>query len=138
MIKDIQLPPGGIVLGVGIDLVENARIKQVLDRHQDRFVDRVFTEAERAYCFGMKNPLPHLAARFAAKEAVSKAFSTGIGAELGWRSIEIVKGSRDEPLVKLDEQGKLLLAQVGGDAVLVSLSHTENYAQAIGLIIKYP
>ena len=85
----IQLPPGGLLIGLGADLVDVERIRGVVDRQGDRFLQRVFTEEERTYCFGMKIPFPHLAARFAAKEAVSKAFTTGIGAELGWKSISV-------------------------------------------------
>src|SRR5690606_20134432 len=105
---NIQLPPGGVVIGVGTDIIEVERIKSACERHGDRFLKRVYTEGERAYCMQMKNPYPHLAARFAAKEAVSKAFTTGIGEELAWTSIEVIKGTREEPLVRLDEKGLLL------------------------------
>jgi holo-[acyl-carrier protein] synthase len=78
----------------------------------------------------------HLAARFAAKEAVSKAFTTGIGAELGWRSVSIYHGSRHEPLVRLDEKGQALLARVGATHVLVSLSHTVTVAMAVAALVR--
>lgn len=133
---DLQLPKGGIVLGVGTDLIECSRIARVFERQQERFLERVFTEGERAYCMGMRNPIPFLAARFAAKEAVSKAFTTGIGELLGWKSIEVVKGSREQPLIRLDAKGGELLAHVGGTDVLVSLSHTENYGHAVALLVK--
>ncbi|MDQ6912570.1 MAG: holo-ACP synthase, partial [Verrucomicrobiota bacterium] len=71
------------VLGVGVDIVENARIQHSLDRFGERFLHRVFTEGEIAYCRSMKFPARHLAARFAAKEAASKAFGTGIGKSMG-------------------------------------------------------
>jgi holo-[acyl-carrier protein] synthase len=83
----------------------------------------------------MKNPVPHLAARFAAKEAVSKCFTTGIGSALGWKSIEVLKGEREEPLIQLDEKGNELLKELGGSEVLVSLSHTENYGLAFAVIV---
>ncbi len=76
---NINLPKGGTVIGVGVDIIEVARVKGVHERHGDRFLNRILTKEERDYCFGMKNPYPHIAARFAEKEAVSKAFSTGIG-----------------------------------------------------------
>lgn len=132
----ITLPPGGLLLGLGSDLIDVDRIKGVLDRQGDRFLDRVFTEEERTYCFGMKYPHKHLAARFAAKEAVSKAFTTGIGAELGWKSISVYHGSRHEPLVRLDEKGEALLRQVGGTHVLLTLSHTDTAAMAVAAVIK--
>ena len=131
----ITLPEGGIVRGVGTDLIECERIAKVLERQKDRFLNRVFTEGEQAYCLKMKNPVPHLAARFAAKEAVSKCFTTGIGESLGWKSIEVVKGEREQPIVRLDKQGLALLRQVGAIDVLISLSHTENYGLAYAMIV---
>ena len=121
---NLQLPPGGILLGLGCDVIEVERVRGVLERQGERFLQRVFTGEERTYSFGHKFPHRHLAARFAAKEAVSKAFTTGIGAELGWKSVSIYHGSRREPLVRLDDKGRALLAQVGATHVLVSLSHT--------------
>jgi holo-[acyl-carrier protein] synthase len=133
---NIILPPGGELLGLGCDVIEIGRVRGVLERQGERFVQRVFTEEERAYCFSHKAPDLHLAARFAAKEAVSKAFTTGIGAELGWRSISIYHGSRNEPLVRLDEQGQALLAQVGATHVFVSLSHTALVAMAVAALVR--
>ena len=133
---NIELPPGGILLGLGSDLIEIDRIKGVLDRQGERFLDRVFTDEERAYCMSMKFPHKHLAARFAAKEAVSKAFTTGIGAELGWKSISVYHGSRHEPLVRLDEQGHALLRHVGGTNVILTLSHSDTAAMAVAAVVK--
>ncbi len=133
---NIQLPPGGILLGLGCDVIEVERIRGVLDRQGERFLQRVFTEEERDYSFSHKFPHRHLAARFAAKEAVSKAFTTGIGAELGWKSVSIHNGARREPLVRLDEQGRALLASVGGTHVLVSLSHTDTVAMAVAALVR--
>lgn len=131
----IVLPEGGVIRGVGTDLIECERIARVLERQRDRFLNRVFTEGEREYSMKMKNPVPHLAARFAAKEAVSKCFTTGIGESLGWKSIEVVKGEREQPIIQLDEQGLALLKQVGANDVLVSLAHTENYGLAYAVIV---
>ncbi len=133
---DIQLPPGGVLIGLGADIIEVARIKSVILRHGDRFIERILTEEERAYCAGMAHPHKHIAARFAAKEAVSKCFTTGIGAELGWRSISVYHGERHEPKVRLDEKGEALLAHVGGTHVLLTLSHTENYAMAVAAVVR--
>lgn len=134
----LRLPPGGILLGLGCDIIEVERVRGVCQRQGDRFLQRVFTDEERAYCEGMKYPYKHFAARFAAKEAVSKCFTTGIGAELGWRSISIHHGSRQEPLVRLDDKGQALLAAVGGTRVLVSLSHCETTAMAVAAILRDP
>jgi holo-[acyl-carrier protein] synthase len=133
---NLQLPPGGIVLGLGCDVIEVGRVRGVVERHGDRFLDRVFTEEERTYCHSHKFPERYLAARFAAKEAVSKAFTTGIGAELGWKSVSIYHGTRNEPLVRLDDQGRALLAQVNATDVLVSLSHTDTVAMAVAALVR--
>ncbi len=133
---NLTLPPGGILLGLGCDLVEVGRIQGVLERQGERFLSRVFTAEERAYCLALKHPHPHLAARWAAKEAVAKAFTTGIGAELGWKSVSVYHGSRMEPLVRLDESGATLLRHLGGTHILLSLSHTETTALAVAAIIK--
>ena len=132
---NINLPPGGILVGIGADIIEISRIRSVLLRHGERFADRILTDEERAYCDSMAHPHKHIAARFAAKEAVSKCFTTGIGAELGWNSISVYHGSRHEPLVRLDEQGQRLLAHVGATDVLLTLSHTENYAMAVAALV---
>lgn len=134
----IDLPPGGILLGLGCDLIEVDRIRGVLERQGERFLSRVFTDEERAYCESMKHPHKHYAARFAAKEAVSKCFTTGIGAELGWKSISVHHGCRHEPLIRLDDKGAALLQAVGGSHVLVSLSHTESAAMAVAAIVNAP
>lgn len=135
---NIQLPPGGVLLGLGADLIEIARIRSVMLRHGDRFIERILTEEERSYCAGMAHPHKHIAARFAAKEAVSKCFTTGIGAELGWKSISVYHGERHEPLVRLDDRGRALLKHVGATRILLSLSHTENYAMAVAALLGEP
>ena len=131
-----NLPAAGVLVGLGADLIEVERVKGVLERQGPRFLERVFTEEERAYCSKMAHPHKHYAARFAAKEAVSKCFTTGIGAELGWRSVSIYHGERNQPLVRLDAKGQALLAQVGATHVHVTLSHTESHALAVAVIVR--
>jgi holo-[acyl-carrier protein] synthase len=133
---DISLPAGGILIGLGTDIIEVERVRGVLERQGARFLERVFTEEERAYCSSMAHPHKHYAARFAAKEAVSKCFSTGIGGELGWKSISIYHGPRHQPLVRLDDKGEVLLRHVGATHVHVSLSHTETVAMAVAAIVR--
>jgi holo-[acyl-carrier protein] synthase len=132
----LQLPPGGILIGLGTDVIEVERIRGVLERQGERFLARVFTEEEREYCSKMSHPHKHYAARFAAKEAVSKCFTTGIGAELGWRSISVYHGARNQPLVRLDDKGQALLAQVGATHVLLTLSHTDSVAVAVAALVR--
>jgi holo-[acyl-carrier protein] synthase len=132
----LQLPPGGILIGLGADLIEVERIRGVIERHGERFLDRILTDEEKAYCSGMGAPHKHIAARFAAKEAVSKCFTTGIGHELGWKSVSVYHGPRHEPLVRLDEKGAALLAHVGATHVLLTLSHTESHAMAVAALVR--
>jgi holo-[acyl-carrier protein] synthase len=118
------------VLGIGVDLVECARIQHSLDRFGERFLHRVFTAGEIEYSQSMKYPARHLAARFAAKEAVSKAFGTGIGKAMSWKEIDIHRKLSGEPFVVLDGKAKQLAANRGVEKVWISLSHTENHATA--------
>ena len=133
---DILLPPGGILIGLGTDIIEVERVRGVMERQGERFLSRVFTDEERAYCSRMAHPHKHYAARFAAKEAVSKCFSTGIGPELGWRSVSVYHGDRHQPLVRLDAQGEALLRAVGATHVHLTLSHNEGSAMAVAALVR--
>jgi holo-[acyl-carrier protein] synthase len=122
------------VLGTGVDLVECARIQRSIDRFGDRFLYRVFTEGEIEYSMSMKFPARHLAARFAAKEAVSKAFGTGIGKAMGWRNIDIRKKESGEPFLIFSGPAQELATKRGVTSALITLSHTEHYAMASVLL----
>jgi holo-[acyl-carrier protein] synthase len=122
-----------MILGVGIDIIEVARVQASHERFGERFLNRILRPEEIDYCLSHKNPAPHLAGRFAAKEAISKAFGTGIGSQLGWRDMEIGRKKSGEPFVILHGGGQKLLRQRGGQRVLVSLSHTQNYATAMAV-----
>src|SRR5262252_1585321 len=101
------------VIGIGVDLVECTRIERSLERFGEKFLRRVFTEGEIAYSMSMKFPARHLAARFAAKEAVSKAFGTGIGKAMGWRDIDVRKKPSGEPFLVFSGGAENLAAQRG-------------------------
>jgi holo-[acyl-carrier protein] synthase len=122
------------VLGIGVDLVENARIQHSLDRFGERFLQRVFTAGEIEYSQSIKFPARHLAARFAAKEALSKAFGTGIGKAMGWRDIDVQKKASGEPFVVLEGGAKRLAVERSVTKVGISLSHTEHHAMAVIVI----
>lgn len=126
--------PTPMILGTGIDIIEVARIRGSLDRFGERFVQRILRPTEIAYCFSFKSPAPHVAARFAAKEAISKAFGTGIGAQLGWQDMEIARESSGRPYVVLHDSGQALLTERKGRLVHISLSHTANYATALAVL----
>lgn len=123
-----------MIIGTGIDIIEVSRIKDSYERFGERFINRILRPSEIAYCLSNKNPAPFLAARFAAKEAISKAFGTGIGAELGWQDMEVGRKPTGEPFVILHEKGLSLLQKRGGRIVHLSLSHTEQHASAVAIL----
>jgi holo-[acyl-carrier protein] synthase len=123
-----------VILGTGIDIIEVARIKASRERFGERFLKRILRPDEIAYCLSFRNPAPFLAARFAAKEAISKAFGTGIGKHLGWQDLEVGRKESGEPFVILHAGGATLLEQRGGRIVHLSLSHTETYAAAVAIL----
>ena len=123
-----------MILGTGIDIIEVARIASSYEKFGERFVNRILLPDEIAYCRSHKNPAPFLAARFAAKEAISKAFGTGIGAALGWQDVEIRRKESGEPFVILHGNGQKLLQSRGGRTVHISLSHTAAHAAAVAVL----
>lgn len=116
--------------GIGIDVVEVERIGSSMAEFGERFSNRIFTAGERAYCEAQKRPEIHFAARFAAKEAIAKAFGTGIGKELGWLYMEIVRKESGEPLLILSGTGKAFAEARGIAEVKISLTHARHYAAA--------
>jgi len=118
------------VIGIGVDLVECERIQHSLDRFGDKFLRRVFTDGEIEYSMSMKFPARHLAARFAGKEAVSKAFGTGIGKAMGWRNIDIRKKKSGEPFLTFSGPAQELAIKRGIKSALITLSHTDHHAVA--------
>ena len=123
-----------MILGTGIDIIEVQRVEGAHQKFGDRFVQRILLPSEMDYCLSHKSPGPFLAARFAGKEAVSKAFGTGIGGRLGWQDIEICRKESGEPYVVLHDKGKILLDNRGGRLVHLSLSHTERHATAVAIL----
>jgi holo-[acyl-carrier protein] synthase len=123
-----------MILGVGIDIIEVARIEASYQKFGERFLNRILLPGEINYCLSHRAPGPFLAARFAAKEAVSKAFGTGIGAQLGWQDIEVARKDTGEPYVILHQKGQQLLNQRRARALLISLSHTQAHAAAMAVL----
>lgn len=123
-----------MILGTGIDIVDVDRIRASHERFGERFLRRILHPAEIEYCLSHTKPAPHLAARFAAKEAISKAFGTGIGAALGWRDMEVGRKPSGEPFTILHGAGAGLLASRGARIVHLSLSHTGQHAVAVAIL----
>lgn len=118
------------LFGIGIDVVEVERIESSMAEFGERFATKVFTTGERAYCDSQRRPGLHYAARFAAKEAVAKAFGTGIGKELGWLDMEIVRKDSGEPALQLGGAGEAFAGRMGIVEVKISLTHAKHYAAA--------
>lgn len=125
-----------MILGIGIDIIEVERIRSSHTRFGARFLDKILLESEAAYCLSQKDPGPFIAARFAAKEAISKAFGTGLGSQLGWKDMEICRRESGEPHVVLHGAGAELLKARGAGVVLISLTHTQNHAAAVAILEK--
>jgi holo-[acyl-carrier protein] synthase len=123
-----------MIIGIGIDIIEVARISASYERFGERFLNRILLPNEIAYCLSHKVPGPFLAARFAAKEAISKAFGTGIGAQLSWQDMEVCKKESGEPYVIMHGGGQGLLHARSAQAVLISLSHTQAHAAAVAIL----
>jgi holo-[acyl-carrier protein] synthase len=121
----------GAIQGIGIDVVDVDRMKAMLGEHGEQFINRVFTETEVAYCRSKKNPHEHFAARFAAKEAVSKAMETGWRGSFNWKDVEVVNEPSGAPKITLHSSLATLLASC---RVHLSISHTEKTVVAFAMI----
>jgi len=122
------------VRGIGVDVVQVSRIAESLERFGDRMRRRLFTEAERAYCERHKDPLPHFAARFAAKEAASKALGTGISGGVGWTQIEVVQPGGRQPTLTLTGVALERFQALGCTASHLTLAHDGGLAVACVVI----
>lgn len=122
-----------MVLGLGTDLVRVGRLKAALSRHP-RLAERLFTAGEQQACLSSVDPYPHFAARFAAKEAFLKALGTGWAEGIRWTDVEVTGGRQSPPGLSVCGRAAQLLAEKGGEACLVSLSHDGDYAVAVCII----
>jgi holo-[acyl-carrier protein] synthase len=118
------------ILAHGIDLVDFDRIEQMLNRHGQHFLERVFTSAEQKYASSNRNQIEKLAGRFAAKEAVLKLIGTGWRGSIGWTDIEVINDSSGRPIVQLSGQVKKISETLGISQISISITHTANFAIA--------
>ena len=119
-----------MIVGSGIDLVEIARIQQSLERFGPRFLNRVFTTAEQAYCMRKRNAAESLAARFAAKEAAAKALGTGISRGVNWLEIEVVREPGGRPSLLFHGRAAQIASQLGVAHAALSITHTATLSMA--------
>jgi holo-[acyl-carrier protein] synthase len=119
------------IRGLGIDVVDIARIDALLARHEDRFCERVFTAGEVAHSQGRRSLAQHLAARFAAKEAAMKALGTGLDQGVSWQDIEVVANASGEPKLVFRGGAAIRASTLGITAWHVSLTHSDTSAAAV-------
>ena len=123
------------IVAHGIDLVDCPRIEEMVKRHGERFIKRVFTTAEQAYADANKDRIEKLAGRFAAKEAVLKLMGTGWRGKIAWTDIEVVNNAAGQPEVTLFGEVKKLAEGLGIEHVSVSITHTANFVIASAVAI---
>jgi holo-[acyl-carrier protein] synthase len=123
------------VRGIGVDLVKIPRMREVIARWQERFLRRVFTEGEIAYCRARRDPVPHFAARFAAKEAGMKALGTGLRLGVKWRELEVCRERGEAPTLVLHGRSRELSLARGGRHMLLALTHDGEYALAQAMLV---
>lgn len=125
-----------MILGTGVDIVEVSRIKNAAIRWKENFLKRIFTDRELNYSNQRSASHQHLAARFAAKEAVLKALGNGWTNRVEWKDIEIWNDASGKPNIRLSGEVQKVCKRLGVDDILISMSHTRTYAVANAILIK--
>ena len=123
-----------MIIGSGIDLTEIGRIQQSMDRYGKRFLNRVYTPAEQAYCLRKRNSAESFAARFAAKEAAAKALGTGISNGVNWLEIEVVREPSGRPNIQFHGRAAEIAQRLGVAHAALSITHTSSLAMASVLL----
>ena len=118
------------IVGIGTDIVECQRISDMIDKHQDIFLQKVYTEREIAYCSARKSSVQHFAGRWAAKEAILKALGTGWAKGIQWSDIEIINEEGGKPRVVLHGGASTVAQGCGIAEILISISHCQTFAVA--------
>ena len=124
------------IIAHGIDLVDFGRIEKMLEKHDERFLDRVFTATEQRDADGVKNRVEKLAGRFAAKEAVMKLVGTGWRDGIAWTDIEVVNNPLGQPIVTISGKVKELADEKGVEQITLSITHTANFALASAVALS--
>jgi holo-[acyl-carrier protein] synthase len=123
------------IIGLGLDATDIGRIADTIERYGDRFVRRLFTEGEVAYCMRRRTPAIHFAGRFAAKEAAMKALGTGHSHGVLWRDVEVVRRG-GPPQLRLHGGAGRRFAAIGGHSSLLTITHSDELAMAQVLILS--
>jgi holo-[acyl-carrier protein] synthase len=120
-----------MIKGMGIDTIELDRIARVFAEYKDRFLDRVYAPEEKAYALKFADPVPRLAARFAAKEACMKALGTGWNLGVRWKDIVVINNAMGKPDLTLRGEAGEVLKKLPADRIYLSLTHSKTHATAI-------
>ena len=120
-----------MIIGTGIDVVQNERIRDSIDRFGNRFINRIYTEGEKEYCGKAANPAIHYAARWAAKEAAFKALGTGWSAGVKWKDIEVIRLESGKPELHLYGEALAHATSLGATRFHVSLTHDQLISCAV-------
>ena len=125
-----------MILGTGVDIIEVARVRNAVNKWGDRFIKKIFTDKEIEYSKKKRFMFQHLAARFATKEAVVKALGDGWQGQVTWKDLEILNEENGKPRVNLLGRAEQVKQEKGISDIIVSMSHTENYAVASAILVK--
>jgi holo-[acyl-carrier protein] synthase len=123
-----------MVLGLGTDLIETRRVQESINRFGDRFLERIFSPGEIAYCKRKKNAAESFAARFAAKEAGAKALGTGISRGVTWKEFEVKRETSGRPSLHLSGRAAELAGAMGVRRIQLSLTHSREFALAVVVV----
>ena len=122
-----------MIAGIGTDIISVERIKKIIDKRGERFLELIFTAKERKYCQSKESPWVHYAGRFAAKESVFKVLKTGWGLGVRWKDVEILKNKNGDPQILLKGKTKLIVEKKGLKNIILSISHDRKYAMATAI-----
>ena len=123
-----------MIVGIGTDIIEVDRFRESHKKFGEKIIDRILLQAEKKYCLSHTDPAPHIAARFAAKEAIAKAFGTGIGESLSWHDMEITREESGKPTRLLYGTARTLFEKTGASHLHITLSHTNQHATATAVL----
>ena len=127
-----------MIIGLGTDIVEIVRIGEMIDRHGESFLNRIYTEEEIRYCQKRKHCNEAFAGRWAAKEATMKVLGTGFVRGIGWQDIEVLAEKNGKPYVKMQGGAGEHARRIGLDEVLITISHCRTYATATAIGVASP
>jgi holo-[acyl-carrier protein] synthase len=125
-----------MIVGTGVDIVDIERFRKIVGRLKGRFIERVFTPAERKFCDRYRDPIPHFSARFAAKEALFKALGTGWAKGVTWLDAEVKREGSNPPVLVLHGEAEKQSIRLGGGRVHLSISHSDQWAVAMVILEK--